>query len=101
MIKQKGFCQNMKTICCGFNLEDQEVLIDRYFNKSRVHKSKSKLTSNNSLRAGSAAPVSIMIASFTGGEDANTKPKRDRIYSADEPLTQFIDNGPPNNVTDQ
>ena len=86
----------MKTICCGFNLEDQDKLIDRYFNKSRVHKSKSRLN-NNSLRAGSAAPLSIMIASFTGGEDLSLKdkqPKRDRIYSADEPLTQFIDNGP-------
>ena len=93
----------MKTICCGFNIEDQEILIDRYFNKSRVHKSKSKLTTNNSLRAGSAAPVSIMIASFTGGEDISIKdrqPKRDRIYSADEPLNLFIDNGPPNNVPD-
>ena len=77
-------------------------MIDRYFNKSRVIKSK-KLN-NNSLRAGSGAPVSIMIASFTNGEDTSIKndlPKRDRIYSADEPLSQFIDIDTSNNVSEQ
>jgi len=29
--KRKGFCANMKTICCTFKLERQEELLERYF----------------------------------------------------------------------
>lgn len=92
--KPKGFCANLCMVCCSFRLEEQGVLLNRYFARDRVHKPPTRMMRNSQIQGSfvqqGVASISHVVSSPGDNEGTGSKTRPPRAEPNDQPVNQFV-----------